>query len=306
MATMKKDSRSKSETAPADPIEIASVDAAPAKPKPEAHVYTTGNSPIRCDTEPRGHATPEGRSPLEIRVDASNGFVPLWAKNVFLKWRFRESALASRPNRNAIKAKTRELMGAALVAWGDSAPVTFKEDSDVWDFEIVVKSADDCDTQGCVLAQAFFPDGGRHQLLVYPKMFTQSPKEQVDTLIHEIGHVFGLRHWFANISETAWPSELFGTDNKFTIMNYGANSELTSQDKADLKKLYQLVWSGALAEINGTPIRLVRPYHELAAPSGLIAARVTPSDPSELGGRVGAAQQLIQVASDLLSGKLAD
>ena len=306
MANAKKDAGPKPETATVDRISIPSADAAPVKPEPEAHIYAAGESSVRCDTEPRGHATPEGRSPSEIRVDASNGFVPLWAKNVFLKWRFRESALASRPNRNAIKAKTRALMGAALVAWGDSAPVTFKEDGDVWDFEVVVKAADDCDGQGCVLAQAFFPDGGRHQLLVYPRMFTQSLKEQVDTLIHEIGHIFGLRHWFANVSETAWPSELFGTDTKFSIMNYGVNSELTSPDKADLKKLYQLVWSGALTEINGTPIRLVRPYHELAAPSGLLAARVAPSDPSELGGRVGAAQQLLQVASDLLSGKLAD
>ena len=41
-------------------------------------------------------------------------------------------------------------------------------------------------------------------------MFAQNRKEQVDTFIHEIGHVFGLRHFFANISETAWPSEIFG------------------------------------------------------------------------------------------------
>ena len=92
-------------------------------------------------------------------------------------------------------------------------------------------------------------------------MFEQPEKEQVDTLAHELGHVFGLRHFFAQISESRWPSEIFGVHRPFTIMNYGANSELTDDDKVDLKKLYLSVWSGQLAEINGTPIQLVRPFH---------------------------------------------
>lgn len=258
-----------------------------------------------CATEVRGHATPSGRSLTDLRLDASEGFVPLWDKNVFLNWRFRESILASRPDRNALKAKTRELLGAALVAWGDAAPIKFKEDTDVWDFEIHIKSSNDCDPRGCVLAQAFFPDAGRHKLYVYPKLFEQSPKEQVDTLAHEIGHIFGLRHWFANTSETAFPSVLFGADNKFSIMNYGADSELTSQDQSDLKKLYHSVWSGELKEVNGTPIRLMRPYHELAIPARAMAIRTTPTNSTQTDGRVGAAQQLLQVATDLLSGNLA-
>ena len=60
-------------------------------------------------------------------------------------------------------------------------------------------------------------------------MFTQEPEEQVETLIHEIGHVFGLRHFFANVSETAWPSEIFGTHDTFSIMNYGRASQLTDR-----------------------------------------------------------------------------
>jgi DUF1365 family protein len=70
-------------------------------------------------------------------------------------------------------------------------------------------------------------------------MFTQDRKEQLDTLIHEIGHTFGLRHFFAQVSETAWLSEVFGKHQKFSSMSYSADSELTAYDKADLKKLYQ-------------------------------------------------------------------
>jgi len=94
----------------------------------------------------------------------------------------------------------------------------------------------------------------------------------VDTFIHETGHVFGLRHFFANISENAWPSEIFGTHSKFSIMNYGNLSELTDTDKDDLRRLYQLARSGALTHINGTPIRLVKPFHTLtSSPHSMVA-----------------------------------
>ena len=106
----------------------------------------------------------------------------------------------------------------------------------------------------------FFPDAGRHELVIYPRMFTQSRKEQVDTMIHEIGHTFGLRHFFANVSETAFPSEIFGKHSRFSIMNYGSLSELTDDDKDDLKRLYKMVWSEELKEINGTKIELMQPF----------------------------------------------
>jgi len=237
----------------------------------ESQIHLLGPG-IICDTEPRGHATPRGRSPLEIVVDASEGFIPLWARDMALRWRFRESSMNNLSNPAAAKAEIRSLFGEALLAWGTAAPVTFTEDVDVWDFEFVMRSADDCSPSGCVLASAYFPDSGRHQVALYPKMFTQSRKEQVDTLVHEIGHVFGLRHFFAKISETAWPSEIFGTHSKFSIMNYGSLSELTAEDKDDLRRLYQLTWGGSLTHINGTPIRLFKPYHTFAlAPDSMVA-----------------------------------
>ena len=219
---------------------------------------------IICDTEARGHAMPQGKSPFEIVLDASEGFIPLWAPNTTLRWRFRERSLTHFSNQAAAKTEIRNLFGEALLAWDIAAPVKFTEDNDVWDFEIVIRQGDDCNQSGCVLASAFFPDSGRHELVLYPKMFTQTRKEQVDTFVHEIGHIFGLRHFFANISETAWPSEIFGTHNKFSIMNYGSLSELAIEDKDDLGRLYQLAWSGSLTHINGTPIRLVKPYHTFA------------------------------------------
>src|SRR5690606_27446539 len=107
------------------------------------------------------------------------------------------------------------------------------------------------------------------------KLFTQERKEQVDTLIHEIGHIFGLRHFFAQINEQAWPSEIFGKHAEFSIMNYGHLSELTKQDKIDLARLYESAWNGSLKEINGTPIKLVKPYNSIASTEIYVAVMET-------------------------------
>lgn len=226
----------------------------------EVHVYGRAGARRVCRTDTRGFATPQNRSPAEIVVDASAGYIPLWDRNSVLRYRFQRRSMAQFRNPEAAKAAIRGLMGEALLQWGDAAPVRFAERSDAWDFEIVVRNSDDCDRNGCVLASAFFPDQGRHELVIYPRMFQQSRQEQVETLIHEIGHIYGLRHFFANVSESAWPSQIFGTHNRFTIMNYGADSVLAAADKTDLKNLYRLVWSGELTEVNGTPIRLMKPF----------------------------------------------
>jgi hypothetical protein len=226
----------------------------------QVHVFGRG---VVCDTDTRGYPTPRNRTPFEIVLDASEGFIPLWAQGVTLRWRFQERSMRFFENPQAAQAAIEGQLGKALLAWGGSAPIQFAKRDDAWDFEIVMRQRDQCDANGCVLASAFFPDPGRHKLLLYPQMFAQSPEEQVETLVHEIGHIYGLRHFFASVSETAWPSEVFGTHKPFSIMNYGHQSILTDDDKADLKRLYQSVWSGELTEINGTPIRLVKPFHTL-------------------------------------------
>jgi matrixin len=254
--------RTKADAQPANSTQLLKAEPS-TKADPDVHVFGNG---FRCDTETRGHATSRGRSPLEIVVDASEGFIPLWLKDTTLRWRFRESTMKYFKSPSAAKTQIRNLLGEALLAWGDAAPIKFSERTDASDFEIVMKRNDDCDANGCVLASAFFPDSGRHQLTLYPKMFKQARQEQVETLIHEIGHVFGLRHFFANVSETAWPSQIFGTHKPFSIMNYGSQSVLTADDRSDLKRLYQLVWLGELTQINGTPIKLVKAFHTIGAP----------------------------------------
>ncbi|AXS42633.1 reprolysin-like metallopeptidase [Breoghania sp. L-A4] len=221
------------------------------------HIYHGG---ARCETETRGYPNPKNRSPLELVLDATKGFIPLWDTDVTLNWRFQEQSLLAFQDPEAVKSYMRDLLGEALLAWGNAIPVRFSETSDPWDFEIVVSAQDNCNAVGCTLARAFFPDAGQHEIVVFPRMLQQDRAEQVETMAHELGHVFGLRHFFANVSETAFPSEVFGTHNRFTIMNYGSDSTLTKTDREDLIKLYQAVWTGLLTHVNGTPIRLFRPY----------------------------------------------
>lgn len=227
---------------------------------------------VVCNTEGRGFASPGGRSPAEIVVDATEGFIPLWRAGSILRWRFQERSFALADDPTGSHTAVVELMSEALLRWGSAAPVKFTHDTDLWDFELVLRNAPDCTPRGCVLASAFFPDAGRHELTIYPTMFEQVREEQIETMIHEFGHVFGLRHFFAAVSETAWPSEMFGTHSPFSIMNYGAMSTLTEDDLRDLSELYRLAWSGQLTQINGTPIRLLKPYSTPIEPCAPVAA----------------------------------
>ncbi|KAF9970032.1 hypothetical protein BGZ73_007393 [Actinomortierella ambigua] len=218
----------------------------------------------KCSTDSIGLVTPKGRSDKELRLHAAQGFIPLWDVNVTLYYRFQDHTLEMyTADPEGTKQTIRELLNEALDKWGDAAPVRFMENDEIYDFEIAMHA-----DEGGVLASAFFPDGGLHELVIYPAMLRQkSNKERVDTLIHELGHIFGLRHFFAAIREKGFPSVLWGKHSKFSIMNYedhstnAEESHLTKDDKDDLAKLYELAWSKRLIQINRTPIVLFRPYH---------------------------------------------
>jgi hypothetical protein len=260
---------------PARP-EVLSEEAAAEAERPYVHIYGPG---AVCETDQRGYATPKNRSPLELVFDASNGSIPLWSAGVTLRWRFAPRSMALFADPDAAQAYLRSLLGHALLLWGAWLPVRFTEVVDRWDFEIALSAQANCTPNGCTLARAFFPDAGRHDLLIYPTMFEQPFQEQVETLAHEVGHVFGLRHFFANITEQRWASEIFGKHEPFSIMNYGPKSVMTDNDREDLQRLYTGAWSGEIIDINGTPIQLVQPFSAAGTPHAFTGAVPAPSGP---------------------------
>lgn len=217
-----------------------------------AHVCITDDT-IEPDFDGLVGAFVKSITPFEIVVGLGD-YIPLWDKNVILKWRLSPS-FNEYSNSENVKNSIRELFEEALSQWGDASPIKFEESIDNFDFEIIMRP-DSCNINGCTLASAFFPNSSIKVLALFPKIFTQSKVEQVETLVHEIGHIFGLRHYFAKELEGTWRSEIFGDHNPLTIMNYGNESTLTEQDRIDLKKLYSLVWNKEIDNINGLPIKL--------------------------------------------------
>lgn len=144
---------------------------------------------------------------------------------------------------------------AAYLAWKFN-PIVFAYTTENPHFKIKMQFTDDgTPTGGYVLASAFFPDAVTN-VFVYPILYEQPESEIINTLCHEIGHIFDLRHYFAQSKEKDWPSVLFGKQNKETIMNYGDDSKLMPNDIEDLKDLYGKVWGGQ-SQINNHPVKLI-------------------------------------------------
>jgi hypothetical protein len=213
---------------------------------------------IRCATDPPRKLDIQP----EVVVDLVDDKVPLWVRGTTLHWTFNEASFERYGEAQGTRRKVAGLMREAIAAWGEAAPVRFERDDEAWDFDIYMRRRRDCD-DGCVLASAFFPASRRERLVLYPTLFEYDHAEQVSTMVHEIGHIFGLRHYFAqkNADERQFPSLVFGKHSPLTIMNYGDESRLTETDLRDLKRLYQAAWSADAEAVIGRSVRLVAARH---------------------------------------------
>ena len=196
-----------------------------------------------------------------IWIPVEDKILPLWAPARTLYYRVDEEKLMRYVAVG--KSQVMDIFNKALAKWEDAPPIRFAENVSAPDFVITANPINDSPSNGrYVLAKAFYPTKGTDVLTLYPRMFKESESQQVATLAHEIGHIFGLGHPF---SENGVEKKPFGdTRKKLSIMNYDfAGGVVTPTDKADLKSLYNQVWSGALRSINGVPIAQVMPYHDI-------------------------------------------
>jgi Met-zincin len=109
------------------------------------------------------------------------------------------------------------------------------------------------------LAKAFFPNEVK-DVLVYDRTLVEPDWRKVlkNTFLHEIGHIIGLRHEFANDPNPKdnnkpfeSPAQRFGSVNPHSVMSYDDVNYINDMDKKDVKDFYKL---GNRSLINGVPI----------------------------------------------------
>ena len=232
------------------------------------HRYGANNE-IVCLTEIHGPESGAERIMLGL-----GDRIPLWTPNSTLFWRFDERSMQRFSYPDQAKAHFRELIDGAMDMWGDAAPVKFQEAppgsplTDI-DFFYGLTPGNDCNPNGgCVMASAFFPSQNIERLWVFPKLLETDKSYQFEVMAHELGHIFGLRHYFAKEKEAKLPAVVFGEHSKFSIMNYGSDAMLTETDRRDLALFYTKVWNREITHVGGMNIDLVIPRSSISPSHG--------------------------------------
>jgi len=202
---------------------------------------------VLCVTESRYNRSPK------LVLNTVNDFnvrqIALWAKGQTITWKY-----SSDSNFSKISAEHFEdILNKAISAWV-FVPFTLvgpKDFRDDVDFIVTIhgmenRQVDEFGNVGYVLGQAFFPDSVDKSFHIWPSPFDDS--ELLNTVEHELGHTFGLRHYFG-LEEGNIAFFRHDPNDPKSIMNYNENGVLTCKDKIDLKDLYNGVWAKTLTRL---------------------------------------------------------
>ncbi len=108
---------------------------------------------------------------------------------------------------------------------------------------------------GGTLARAFFPNtSDLSTMFVYSRAFdADTVSYQSNIFAHELGHVLGLRHEFA---QKEGGSVIFGDENEVSVMSYEFPPEIQESDIENTRKLYKVQHG---KKIGGFPVRRYEP-----------------------------------------------
>lgn len=166
----------------------------------------------------------------EVRVGKSD-YIPRWCRGSVLSYLVDAKSFPTPAEAMQVKAAMQE----AISMWKGIA-VSFEE-VDCYESATFVITYH---PRGCrtAYARAFFPDELPGELLVY-NLALSNGTYLANILAHEIGHIFGLRHEFADEDkqERKLRCVLFGKNNSRSVMNYYKDLGQLQVSEQDLKEL---------------------------------------------------------------------
>ncbi len=217
--------------------------------KPEEHE--------ECDDEFTKHPyscwTQEHDGVAEIYLGMDRGALHLWESGCVINWTARRDGW---PNKNTAEQAIRATWNACET-WNKvmEGRVTFKYVSNLSDAAFELRF-DKWGRDG-LLASAFFPNEYRRDLnflRVYRSSFDSRYTHLYrlyNTMLHELGHILGLRHEFAHEKEKWAESILFGVKNEKSVMAYYPSQEIQETDVVFIRKAYDELKHGETVHAQG-------------------------------------------------------
>ncbi|KAE9569732.1 hypothetical protein CGMCC3_g14154 [Colletotrichum fructicola] len=203
----------------------------------------SGEGPKRHCITQRGTASTYGfppashnDSPFDAIQVGLDSIIPRWKASTALKWFLKSEGF---PSADGAKLAA-ETMNQAAQDWNDlSFGVSISQTTDeaAANFNLVYQ--DNPPDEPGLLASAFFPLQADMDVVIYGTGLKNSENYPLkSTLLHELGHVFGLRHEFAD--EDSRGQIQFMEANKDSVMSYNGVVIIEETDKHGIREFYKL------------------------------------------------------------------